>query len=235
MGFRPHSASPGKASHHNVVPLTPRLKPAKPRIVRISPELDGLELLYANDRHPDTLFSIKILCWALLDNDQVVAMAPWLDAVSSCADLTDPLNGSWQGYRLPHSHYLFTEAPQHKADELRSALKFFGAASAKQEVVQEIPDSIGTHAVFSTDGFQSINLQEVISWRLYGDGQLQAMVIESGEVTSTPVLPGDPCLHAAQQRTSFRYFFQHQVANRIKERDPETLAAISILANRRDQ
>ncbi len=235
MGFQQRPAIAGKALPHNVVPLIPRQQAAKPRIVRVSPENDGLELLYANDRHPDTLFSVKILCWALLDNDEVVAMVPWLNAVVPSSALEDPLNGRWEGYRLPHSSYLFTEAPQYKAEELRAAAQFFGKASAAHEVVQEVPDAIGTHAVFSSDGFHSISLLEVVSWRLTGDGRLLAMVIEEGEVTSTPVLPGDPCLHAAQEQTTFRYFFQHQVANRIKERDPETLAAISVLAAEQDQ
>ena len=235
MGFQQRPAIAGKALPHNVVPLIPRQQAAKPRIVRVSPENDGLELLYANDRHPDTLFSVKILCWALLDNNEVVAMVPWLNAVVPSSALEDPLNGRWEGYRLPHSSYLFTEAPQYKAEELRAAAQFFGKASAAHEVVQEVPDAIGTHAVFSSDGFHSISLLEVVSWRLTGDGRLLAMVIEEGEVTSTPVLPGDPCLHAAQEQTTFRYFFQHQVANRIKERDPETLAAISVLAAEQDQ
>jgi hypothetical protein len=235
MGFQQRPATSGTALPPNVVPLIPRRQAAKPRIVRVSPENDGLELLYANDRHPDTLFSVRILCWALLDNNEVVAMVPWLNAVVPSSELEDPLNGRWEGYRLPHSSYLFTEAPQYKADELRAAVQFFGKSSAAREVVQEVPDAIGTHAVFSSDGFHSISLLEVVSWRLTGDGRLLAMVIEEGEVTSTPVLPGDPCLHAAQEQPTFRYFFQHQVANRIKERDPETLAAISVLAAERDQ
>ena len=219
----------------NVIPMTPRRRPSGARILRLSPENDGLELLYANDRHPDTLFSVRILCWALLDNDDVVAMVPWLNAVLPCHALADPLNGRREGYRLPGSDYLFTDPPPHKADELRSAVAFFGRAAAEHEVVQEIPDAIGTHAVFSSDGFNSISLLEVVSWQLTGNGQLQAMEIDEAADTTTPVLPGDPCLRCAQQLPGFHYFFQHQVANRIKERDPETLAAISILAGQRHQ
>lgn len=234
MGFQQRPANPGKSSD-NVVPLFPQRRPGQGRILRLSPENDGLELLYANDRHPGTLYSLRILCWALLENDAVVAMVPWLKEVVTCSALTDPLNGRWEGYRLPGSSYLFTEAPQHKVDELRSALSFFGRAASPGEVVQEIPDAIGTHAVFSADGFHSISLQEVISWRLYGNGRVDAMVAEESEVTSTPVLPGDPCLRAARQQPDFHYFFQHQVANRIKERDPETLAAVSVLASEHHQ
>lgn len=226
MAQHDDSRSPPTAS--NVVPLRPRRK--TPRILRIAPENDGLELLYANDRQPDTLFSVRVLCWALLDNDNIVAMVPWLNDVVPCHALEDPLNGRWEGYRLPGASYLFDQAPRHKCDELLGALEFFGMPDRNAAVVQEIPDGIGTHAVFSSDDFHSISLLEVVTWRLTGAGELQAMVIEAGEVTDTPVLPGDPCLHPAQQQPDFRYFFQHQVANRIKERDPETLAAISLLA-----
>ncbi len=55
------------------------------------------------------------------------------------------------------------------------------------------------------------------------------MVADESEVVSTPVLPGDECLYQVQSREEFRYFFQHQIANRIKAEDPEALAAISIL------
>ena len=56
----------------------PRRKAARPPILRLSPEYDGIELLYANDSHPDTLFSLKILAWARLANGDTVAMVPWL-------------------------------------------------------------------------------------------------------------------------------------------------------------
>lgn len=223
--------TPVSERYGNVVPLVPRRHPEKPRIVRLSPELDGLELLYSNDRHPDKMFSIKILCWALRDDDSVVAMVPWLNAVIPCRELADPLNGRWEGYRLPDSPYMFEEAPQHKQDELRAATAFFGKPGNHQPAAQEIPDGIGTHAVFSADGFHTISLLEVVSWRLSGNGTLSAMVIDDSAVEHTPILPGDPCLYAAQEHADFRYFFQHQIANRIKERDPETLAAISVLAS----
>ncbi|PKM21434.1 MAG: hypothetical protein CVV10_09390 [Gammaproteobacteria bacterium HGW-Gammaproteobacteria-14] len=230
MGIQRQTA-PVSERYGNVVPLVPRRHPEKPRIVRLSPELDGLELLYSNDRHPDKMFSIKILCWALRDDDSVVAIIPWLNAVIPCQELADPLNGRWEGYRLPDSAYMFEEAPQHKQDELRAAAAFFGRPCSNQPAAQEIPDTIGTHAVFSADGFHTISLLEVVSWRLSGNGTLSAMVIDDSAVGHTPILPGDPCLYAAQEHSDFRYFFQHQIANRIKERDPETLAAISVLAS----
>jgi len=220
---------------NNVLPFTPRRRATSPPILRLSPEYDGMELLYANDRHPDTLFSVKILAWARLENGDTLAMVPWLKQLVSARELADPLNGRWEGYRLPDSDYLFCDAPPHKVQELDAAVAFFGESNFGQpgeSLVQEIPDTIGTHVVFSEDEFETLSLTEVVSWRLYGDGRALAMVADEEAVTQTPVLPGDRCLVPAQKEPDFRYFFQHGIANRLKEHDPEALAAIAMLAAR---
>lgn len=216
--------------HDKVVNLFDyRRIPHEKRILRVSPECDGLELLYSNDNHPDKLFSLKVLCWALRDDGEVVAMVPWLDRIMACTELEDPLNGRWEGYRLPESQYMFEDAPEHKCTELRTAHEFFGDSAAQTAVVQEIPDTIGTHAVFTEDGFDSISLAEVVSWRVLGNGEIQAMIADEEMVEKTPILPGDECLVPVSERPDFCYFFQHAIANKIKERDPEALAAISLL------
>ena len=199
-------------------------------IQRLSPECDGLELLYANDRHPDKLFALKILAWARRADGSITAMVPWLKGVVAAETLSDPLNGRWVGYRLPESDYLFTDAPQHKVSELDAAVDFFGEDNAGDEVIQEIPDTIGTHVIFSADDFESISLVEVVSWRLFGDGHIEAMIADEGAITRTPVLPGDPCLISASSRPDFCYYFQHGIANKLKEHDPEAMAAIAMLA-----
>jgi len=43
------------------------------RFIRLSPELDGLEMLYSNDSSSEKLFSLKVLCWGLRANGEVVA------------------------------------------------------------------------------------------------------------------------------------------------------------------
>ena len=217
----------------NVISLQSRRKAATPPILRLSPEYDGLELLYANDQHPDTLFSLKILAWARLANGDTVAIVPWLKAPISAPKLADPLNGRWEGYRLPDSDILFVEAPEHKVKELDAALHFFGKPQPGNQCIQEIPDTIGTHAVFSRDDFHTISLMEVVSWRLHADGELEAMVVDEQAIRETPVLPGADCLQPAKQRPDFQYFFQHGIANRLKENDPEALAAVAMLATER--
>ncbi|MBQ0754375.1 MAG: hypothetical protein KBT87_06600 [Gammaproteobacteria bacterium] len=227
-----HQPTTSAGSNHrsNVIPLFARGEPARPRILRISPECDGIELLYSNDNHPDKLFSLRVLCWAIHDDDEVIAMVPWLGKVVAANALEDPLNGRWEGYRLADGDHLFSTPPRHKFEELQAAVGFFGKPTEQQDNIQEIPDTIGTHAVFSADDFQTVRLIEIVSWRLTGSGELLAMYADEEEVTNTPVLAGDPCLKAAQQQKDFRYFFQHNIANRIKERDPEALAALSLLS-----
>lgn len=202
-----------------------------PRTIRLAPELDGLEILYSNDNAPNKLFSMKILCWGLRENGEVVGMVPWLNDITAAVDISDPLNGHWAGYYDPALDSIFYAPPTHKIVELQSAAEYYGYEEECDcdAVVQEIPDSIGTHAVLTMDGFRRFMLIEVESWRLYGDGRVAAMLINENQIQSTPVLPGDPCLFEAQSHPDFRYFFQHRIANKIKERDPETLAAISSL------
>ena len=100
------------------------------------------------------------------------------------------------------------------------------------EIIQEISDNIGTHAVLSADQFESITLAEVVSWRLKSNGELSAMLIDEKLVETTPVLPGDPCLFATDERSDFQYFFQHHIANKLKVKDPEAIAAIASLMNK---
>ncbi|MEZ5530058.1 MAG: hypothetical protein R3E57_09070 [Porticoccaceae bacterium] len=200
------------------------------RIIRLAPELDGLEMIYSNEAHPTKLFSIKVLCWALRADGEVVGLVPWLDDIMPCTEIKDPLNGHWEGYYDPGIDEVFFEAPIHKVLEVETAAEYYDfECETDQDVVQEIPDTIGTHAVLSNDGFKSITLKEVVSWRLLHDGSVLGMLIDDEKVISTPVLPGDECLYPARDEETFRYFFQHHIANKIKAKDPEALAAISML------
>ena len=199
------------------------------RIIRISPELDGLEMLYGND-NTSRIYSLKIVCWALFENGEVTGMVPWLNGIIPCFILDDPLNGHWEGYRDPGTDDIFFNPPQHKLLELKAASEYFGQDEKSSEVViQEIPDCIGTHAVLANKHHKSFMLSEVNSWRLTGDGIIHGMLTDQRLMHSTPVLPGDDCLYSAQKHPHFRYFFQHRIANKLKERDPEALAAISLL------
>ncbi len=202
------------------------------RFIRLSPELDGLEMLYSNESSGEKLYSLKILCWGLRENGEVVGLVPWLNDLVSAPDIQDPLNGEWQGYYDPGIDDVFMDAPIHKIVELETAAEYYDFhCENPNDVLQEIPDTIGTHAVLSENGFHSISLHEVVSWKLLYDGSILGMLVDPDKVECTPVLPGDGCLYPAQQREEFRYFFQHQIANKIKSADPEALAAISSLVD----
>ena len=200
------------------------------RFIRLAPELDGLEMLYSNESSEDKLFSLKVLCWGLRADGEVVGLVPWLGEIIACHEINDPLNGAFEGYYDPGIDEIFFEAPIHKVVELETAAEYYEYSSENpQDILQEIPDTIGTHAVLANPSKNSLTLQEVISWRLHNDGSVYGMIIDADKVESTPVLPGDACLFAAQSDEKFRYFFQHHIANKIKSEDPEALAAISML------
>ncbi|GAB1256949.1 hypothetical protein [Aurantivibrio plasticivorans] len=205
---------------------------ADQRFIRLAPELDGLEMLYSNEANPDKLFSLKVLCWGLRANGDVVGLVPWLDDIVACPDICDPLNGQWEGYYDAGIDDIFFEAPIHKVVELETAAEYYEAiCDDETDIIQEIPDMIGTHAVFSANGFQTITLTEIVSWRLHHDGVICGMAADESLVETTPVLPGDESLYPVQAKEEFRYFFQHHIANRLKSHDPEALAAISLLAD----
>src|SRR5690606_25936804 len=153
----------------------------KPSILRLSPEYDGMELLYANDQHPDTLFSLKILAWARLEDGTTQALVPWLRDLVTASALSDPLNGRWEGYRLPDSDYLFRDAPEHRVQELVAALRFCGTLG--DDSPQDLRGASRAPAGGSWDEFGTLSLMEVVSWRVLGDGPPQAMIAHEAAET----------------------------------------------------
>ena len=202
-------------------------------IIRLAPELDGMEMLYSNDSNPGKLYSMKVLCWALMNNGEVDALIPWLNKLVPARELNDPLNGHWEGYYDSTHDQAFFEPPDYKIKELESSATYYTPTSKdKNLIVQEITDTIGTHAVLTEDQFKSIVLVHVTSWRLCNDGRIHAMIIDEEAIQMTPVLAGDSCLVAAQEQKDFRYFFHHVIANKIKKGDPETMAAFTGLIDK---
>ncbi len=221
------------AHNSNVIDLftrKPYVSRDEARFIRLSLELDGIEMLYSNESNNDRLFSLKILAWGLRANGEVTGLVPWLNALIPCNEIHDPIHGRWEGYYDPGVDEIFFDAPMHKVIELETAAEYFDyICESPDEVIQELPDTLGTHAVFSDKEHKTLILQEIISWRLHNDGSILGMLIDPSKVESTPVLPGDECLYPAQSKNNFRYFFQHHIANKIKSEDPDALAAMSLL------
>ena len=72
-------------------------------------------------------------------------------------------------------------------------------------------------------------LKQVFGWRLYSDGAVEALLADERLVENTPILPGDPCLYPGHSRHRAIYFFQRQIANRIRREDPATLEALALM------
>jgi hypothetical protein len=201
------------------------------RIIRVAPEYDGICMLYSNNHtRGNKLFTLKVLCWGLKANGDIVGLVPWLNKVYECETLNDPVHGQWEGYYDADRECIFSQPLTHKALELEQAVDYFEQPHQDEdEVIQEIPDTIGTHAMLNAEDKNSLILTEVISWRLLGDGSIEGMLIDEDGVTETPVLAGDPCLYPVTENPNFRFFFQHHIANQIKSEDPDALAAIAML------
>ena len=227
---------PSAPKASNVIQFADHVKstPAHNRWVRLASESDNLCILYSNQYvHSQKYYSMKILCWALAEDGSVTAIVPWMNKVSSCQQLDDDYYGQWQGYYNPVNQELFEEPPRHKVLELNSAAEYFGQLDNKSDtIIQEIPDNIGTHAMLNSNKLDHLILTDVLSWRLYGDGHMEAMIINEDLVEETPILPGAPCLYPVTENPDFRYFFQHHIANQIKAENPDALAAIALLLDK---
>lgn len=214
-----------------------------PQIVRIVAETDGLEVLYCNDEESDELYGLKILCWALRADGEIVAMIPWLEHVSACTELNSEQTGYFAGYYDPVTKDIFDTPPLHKCLELEMGAEFFAgrdtalraqptgdlSAPFKPVVLQEICDTLGTHAAIWHNEDQSIELNEVFSWQLLSNGKLQPMTVNEDRFTNSPVMPGDSCLDVIDGSEPYCYFFQHNVALKLKQEDPATIEALSNL------
>ncbi len=214
------------------------------QIVRIAAETDGLEVLYCNDEEGDELYGLKILCWALRADGEVVAMIPWLENVSACTELNSEDTGFFAGYYDPVTQDIFESPPLHKCLELEMGAEFFKErdqlrskptadleAHNTAEVLQEISDTLGTHAAIWHADEQSIELNEVFSWQLLSNGILQPMMVDAELIEHSPIRPGDQCLTAIDDKQPYCYFFQHNVALKLKAQDPATIEALANLVS----
>ncbi|CAA0089584.1 Uncharacterised protein [Zhongshania aliphaticivorans] len=218
----------GKPSSAKIIPFPSRsTRVEQHKIVRISPEYEGLCLLYSHHAlSRDKLYAVKILAWARLANGQNVAILPWLSGISRCIDLNDPDTGLAQGYYDPRNTRHFSETPPQHIAALDAMCQY--PHDIESHIIQEIPDLIGSHAALLGDK-QEFILEPVISWRLLANGKLEALVADVNLAQHTPVLAQDECLYPVQQETNFRYFFQYHIANQIKAGGQIATRAISQL------
>ncbi|MBA2779958.1 hypothetical protein [Billgrantia kenyensis] len=203
---------------------------ARQRLVRLSPELDGLEMVYSLSSDPDAFFGMPVLAWGLREDGEVVGLVPWMETLTPCHLLEDAEHGYFVGYRDPETEELLETAPPHKACELEHAAAYFDYEDTHEiTLIQQIPDTLGTHALCMDDDGRPWQLKQVFGWRLYSDGNVEALLADESRVQSTPILPGDTCLYPGHSRHRMVYFFQRSIANRIREQDPSTLEALAMM------
>ncbi|WP_110664663.1 hypothetical protein [Salinicola halophilus] len=209
---------------------------ARKRLVRLSPELDGLEMLYYLSRDPDTLYGLPVLAWGLREDGNVAGLVPWMDRLTPCHELEDPEYGHFMGYRDPETQDIFYDAPAHKIAELEHAAAYFDyEETGGISLTQQLPETQGTHALCATPGDEPWQLKQVYGWHLYSDGGVDAMLLDDDEATSFPILAGDDCLYPGRNRHSSLYFFQRSIANRIREHDGETLEALALMVSGKEE
>lgn len=221
--------SPGSAQVIDLETMRQRQQ-ARRRLVRLAPELDGLEMVYHLESSPDTLYGMPLLGWGLREDGEVVGLVPWMETLTPCQRLDDAEHGCFVGYRDPETEELFDEAPEHKVFELEHAASYFDYEDTDRvTLIQQLPETQGTHALCMDEGDAPWQLKQVFGWRLYSDGSVEALLADERLVESTPILPGDPCLYPGHSRHRVVYFFQRQIANRIRREDPATLEALALM------
>ncbi|BBM06036.1 hypothetical protein HAALTHF_44320n [Vreelandella aquamarina] len=69
--------------------------------------------------------------------------------------------------------------PDHKYDELNAAASYFEyEASSEITLIQQLPDTLGTHALCMNHPNAPWHMKPVYGWRLYSDGSIEAMVAD---------------------------------------------------------
>ncbi|GAA5173353.1 hypothetical protein [Modicisalibacter zincidurans] len=226
--------SPRSAQVIDLETMRNRLR-AKRHLVRLAPELDGLEMVYHLASDLDTLYGMPLLAWGLRDDGEVVGLVPWMEALTPCHDLDDPEHGHFVGYRDPETEEIFYTAPEHKVYELEHAAAYFDyEESGETTLLQQLPETLGTHALCLDEEATTWQLKLVFGWRLYNNGTIEALLVDESRVESTPVVAGDDCLYPGHSRHQVVYFFQRAIANRIRQEDPATLEALACMVGHDD-
>lgn len=249
------------ASHNNVINLftgKPIVPATKQAIVQICPETSGIKMLYANHGRPDRLISVPILCWGMRSDGETVGVVPWVGDITDCTTIDNDFDIHWEGYYKESTETIFSEPPEPVVAQLTTALRFINHAdvsivsnakttndaenqppqnnlpkgeASNKTIIQEIPDLIGTHALILNPEGHSLTLTPVVSWALDLQGKIHGMLVDEASVEKTPVIPGDECLYYASSNPNFCCYFQRDIADQIRLRNPDTIAAIEKLLN----
>lgn len=203
-------------------------------IVAIHPENRGLKMVYRHSEHERRSVAVPILCWGLREDGEVVALVPWIKELLDCASIAERFDILWEGFYDAASGDIFEQPPAYIPALLHAERQQLQAPQPKADSkaanpVQEIPDHIGTHAMLVQHDKEVLTLTAVVSWKLNANGSLEGMIADESQPHKYPILAGDSCLHAASASNDFRSYFQRDIAEQIRARDPDTLDAIERL------
>ena len=204
------------------------------RIIQVYPETRGIKMLYASSEKKEHYVAVPIVCWALKANGDIVGLVPWINEVLSCDEIAARFDLCWEGYYDEFNEEILAFPPGYAVAMLTTAARFIreqagGTTKSNKNIVEEFSDQIGSHVLLLNAATQSLNLEAVICWQLDSDGVLHSMLTDESRVEKYPVVTGDTCLYRAHENPNFRCFFQRDIANQIRDRDPETLRAIEEL------
>jgi hypothetical protein len=249
------------ANNHNVINLftgQSNVEAIQYSIIQICPENSGIKMIYANQHQPERLISVPILCWGLRSDGKTVGIVPWVGEISDCTRIDEDYDISWEGYYHQNTGVIFSEPPEAIIAQLATAMRFLSEDNAanqiaghlpttdsnERNIIQEIPDLIGTHALVlkiddnsnNDEGIhketRTLILTPVISWALDLEGEMHGMLVDDNAVEKTPVIQGDDCLYYASSNPNFFCYFQRDIADQIRLRNPETIAAIEKLLSK---
>ncbi|WP_346797705.1 hypothetical protein R5M92_02885 [Halomonas sp. Bachu 37] len=203
---------------------------ARKRLVRLAPELDGLEMVYHLASNPESYYGMPILAWGLREDGEIFGLVPWMESLTPCDQLNSHENGCFIGYRDPETEEIFEQPPEHKYVELTSAAEYFDYEESQEvTLIQQLPDTLGTHALCMNHPEEPWHIKPVHGWRLFSNGSIEALLADETQATMSPVLLGDSCLYCGHSKHRTLYFFQRHIANLILEEDPSTLEALSLM------
>ncbi len=202
------------------------------QVVGLVPETSGIKMVYRNSPFDERYIAVPVLCWGITSDGDIIGLVPWVSELLDCETIADKFDVYWEGYYASESDEIFVEPPVLVQDLLklhsRHSMQTTRRADATS-IILEFNDPIGTHAMLVNPEADSIVLTAVVSWRLMGNGQIECRIADEGKPYKYPILSGDDCLYTATDNPDFRCFFQREIAEQIRNRDPETMDAIERL------
>ena len=195
------------------------------KILRIVPEHDSNVVLYSSSEGgAERYYTQRIVCWALRESGQVVAIVPWLSRLVASDEIDDPEMGRPLGFYNLNSRRLLYEPPAHKVAELDAVNTFDDYLLDDRVAAGFIPDNTGVGVLLNIGGDRHTALCRVIGWKLDSGGQIHALVELEGNRVLVPI---GASVAGAGLRVSC--FIDRNLVVGLRAKDPDALLAVDLL------